>query len=59
MTPAKLLREVSRCKQSGANASDGLPESVFAAYEQRLADAGVTDLDGLLTKTLALWEEGL
>lgn len=58
MTPAKLLREVSRCKQSGANASDSLPASVFAAYEQRLADAGVTDLDGLLTKTLALWEEG-
>lgn len=58
MTPAKLLREVSRCKQSGANASDSLPASVFAAYEQRLADTGVTDLDGLLTKALTLWEEG-
>ena len=59
LKPARFLREVSRCKQTGAGQTEALAEQAYLAYEQRLADAGLTDLDGLLTKTLALWEQGI
>lgn len=58
LKPAGFLREVSVCRQTGERQTELLPGPAYLAYEQHLDAAGLTDLDGLLIKTLALWEQG-
>lgn len=56
LAPALLLKDVSDRK----NASGGFePDSLSAEYCARLEASGLMDLDDVLIRTLALWENGV
>lgn len=59
LSPAQFLREVSRCRQAEGETESRLPCTAVEAYERLLEGAGVTDLDGLLIKTLSIWHQGV
>ncbi len=59
LSPAQFLREASRYRQTESGADSRLSPTAIEAYEHLLDDAGVTDLDGLLIKTLSLWRKGV
>ena len=55
LPPLRFLREVSKMK-NGMTADEAVTEEIVRAYQKKLEDAGVMDLDDLLLKTLDVWE---